>query len=105
MGLNYFLIPDYKAVGAAVSTVVTQTTLSIGYIIFSGKTFKLPLNIKWIIAHLAFLAFSIALAYSFDMLGVEWYKKLLLFGVAEVLLMFPFGFVSIRSIKQLMDRS
>ena len=105
MGLNYFLIPDYKAVGAAVSTVVTQTTLSIGYIIFSGKTFKLPLNIKWIIAHLAFLAFSIGLAYSFDMLGLEWYNKLLLFGAAEVLLMFPFGFVSIRSIRQLMDRS
>lgn len=105
IGLNYFLIPEYKAVGAAIATVVTQTALSIGYIIFSGKKFKLPFNIKWIIAHAAFLAMSIGLAYFVNMLGLEWYLKLLLFGAAEVLFMFPFGFVSVNAVKQLANRN
>lgn len=103
--LNYFLIPEYKAVGAAISTVITQTTLSIGYITFSGKTFKLPFNIKWITAHAAFLVVSIGLAYMINMLSLAWYTKLVFFGAAEVLFMFPFGFVSVNAVKQLANRN
>jgi O-antigen/teichoic acid export membrane protein len=104
VALNYILIPKYMAVGAAISTVVTQTTLAIGYIIFSGKTFRLPFNLKWIAAHAAFVLVSVGLAYSINMLSVTWYYKIAVFGIMELLFMFPFGFVSVKAIKQLANK-
>lgn len=104
IALNYFLIPEYKAVGAALATVATQTLLSVAYITFSGKTFKLPFNLKWVSAHASFLLMSAGIAYTIRMLAIEWYAQLLLFGAAGVLFMFLFRFVSVNAIKQLADR-
>ncbi|HXS37230.1 MAG TPA: oligosaccharide flippase family protein, partial [Flavipsychrobacter sp.] len=48
LGLNFYFIPHYQAVGAAFVTFVTQTALAIGFAIFSVKKINLPVNSGWL---------------------------------------------------------
>jgi O-antigen/teichoic acid export membrane protein len=102
--LNFLLIPVYHAQGCAISAFVTQTGLTISFMILSGKRMKLPLNARWILSHLLFLVLVIAIGYFIESLDLKWYLELCLFGLVAVMMMLSFGFISIRSIRQLMER-
>lgn len=104
IGLNLWLIPEHKAVGAAISGLVTQTAVTIGFIIFSGKTLRLPVNTRWIAAHGGFVLIAIGAAYCSSMLPMHWYLQLGVYGLVCLGLMFAFRFVSVQAIKQLANR-
>ncbi len=107
LSLNFYLIPLYKAEGGAITSFITQTSLSLAFIIFAVKIIKLPVNIKWVLAHLGYLALIIALALGvmFVMRGGSSLVQLSVFGTVCIALMFVFRFISVPAIKQLLNRN
>jgi len=104
LSLNFYLIPAHHALGAAITAFITQTSLSIAFIIACTRVFNLPVNIKWLLAHGAFLLVALVLAYAISMLHLYWLFELLLFGLVCVVLMFVLRFVSVAAIKQLLNK-
>ncbi len=102
--LNLWLIPLYQAVGAAISALITQTAVTVGFIVFSGKKLRLPFNARWIAAHAAFIVIAILAGYCTDMLQMEWYINMAMYGLICLGLMFAFRFVSVKAIMQLANR-
>lgn len=104
LALNFYLIPLQHALGAAITSFVTQTVLAIIFIIASTGIFKLPVKIKWLLAHAAFLGVAWLLAYGIIQLHLNWIPALLLYGCVCLVLMFVLRFVSVNAIKQLLNK-
>jgi O-antigen/teichoic acid export membrane protein len=106
LSLNFFLIPRYGAEGGAITSFITQTSLAIAFTVFASRIIKLPLNIRWIAAHLSFVAVAIGLCYvvTVGLRNVSWMFQFVLFGLASTLFMFVFRFISLGSIKGLLNK-
>ncbi len=105
LSLNSWLIPHYHAAGAAFTAFITQTTLAICFIFFSGKNIQFPRNNKWIAAHVGFLLLIIILGYLSRLLHINWHVQVLSFGITGIILLFIFRFVSVSAIKKLAEKS
>jgi O-antigen/teichoic acid export membrane protein len=103
LGLNSILIPRYHAAGAAFTAFITQTTLAICFMVFSGKHVQLPRNSKWIAAHTGFLLMMLVLGYVVTLLPVSWHWQVAAFGLTGVLLLFVFRFISVAAIQKLVN--
>ena len=104
LGLNFYMIPHWMAKGAAITSVVTQYSVAIGYIIFAGKTVQLPKNVKWVMAHISYLVIIACAGYGATLLPFNWLTQLGGFGIVCFVLIFVFRFVSIGAIRQLADK-
>jgi O-antigen/teichoic acid export membrane protein len=106
LSLNFYLIPHYRAEGGAITSFITQTALSIAFIVFASRTIKLPFNVKWMMAHIVYLLIILCLAYGVTsvMHSYQWILQLLTFGMICVVLMFAFRFISVKGVQQLMDK-
>ncbi len=106
LGLNFLLVPHMKAVGSAITSFVTQTSLSFAFIFFASRVASLPLNIRWIASLIGYLLLVIAIAFGIILLMDKqwWVIQLFTFGGICVALMFVFKFISIAGIKQLMEK-
>jgi O-antigen/teichoic acid export membrane protein len=106
LSLNYYLVPRYKAFGGAITSLATQSALALVFIVYAVRILKLPLNVKWVMAHLGYTALVAILGYglvhSLDALGKP--VQLILFGAMCAGLMFVFRFVSINNLKQLANK-
>lgn len=106
LSLNFYLIPHYKAIGGAVTSLITQGTLALVFTIYATRTLKLPTNINWVLALAGYLGFTIALAYAITtfMQATSWLLQAGLLGAVSLVMMFVFRFVSVGSVRQLMGR-
>jgi O-antigen/teichoic acid export membrane protein len=106
LSLNLYLIPEHKAIGAAITSLATQSGLAVAFIIFAARIIKLPFTPRWIAAQLGYLLLLVGLAQGLTtvMKGSFWVTQLLTFGSICMVLMFVFRFVSVGAIKQLMNR-
>jgi O-antigen/teichoic acid export membrane protein len=106
LSLNFLLIPQYKAVGGAITSFITQTGLSLTFIVFAARIIKLPLNVKWLLAHIGYIILVLLLAYAVIvvMRSFPWSAQLAMFSLVCIGLMFVFRFVSVQSIRQLATR-
>lgn len=106
LSLNFYLIPRFKAEGGALTSFITQTSLSLAFIIFAVKVIKLPVNIKWALAHIGYLLLIIALGYGVITVlrNTSPVVQLAVFGCISVVLMFVFRFISVGALKQLASR-
>ena len=109
LSLNFWLIPWFNttggAVGAAITSFTTQTTLSIAFMIACVKIVRLPVNIKWIAAVLGYLVFVLVFAYAITgFVHATWYVQAGLFFFLCLVFMFLFRFVSVSGIRQLANR-
>lgn len=105
LSLNYFyLIPQYKAVGGAATSFITQTGLALTFIVFASRTIQLPFNMKWVAAHVGYLLLILAIAAGVVtfMDGISWVLQLVTFGGIAAALMFVFRFISVSGVQQLM---
>ncbi|MEN8155872.1 MAG: polysaccharide biosynthesis C-terminal domain-containing protein [Bacteroidota bacterium] len=59
ISLNLILIPDYHAVGAAISSVTSQAFFAFTQLILAGRILKIPLNGDILIRLAAFLSFNL----------------------------------------------
>ena len=106
LSLNFYLIPKFKAEGGAITSLITQTSLALAFIMFAVKVLKLPLNLKWAMAQMGYAALILLLGYGVTtvMHGALWLLQLSVFGLICIVLMFVFRFISIGAIRQLTSR-
>lgn len=105
LALNYYLVPRYKAFGGAITSLATQTGLALVFIVYATRIIRLPLNIRWVLAHLGYVVLVAILGYSLTQLpGINKPAQLLVFGLICCALIFVFRFVSIENIKKLANR-
>ena len=104
LALNFYLIPRYEAEGGAITSLITQTSLAIAFIIYASRIVKLPFNLKWILAHIGYLIMILGVGYGVNVLmhNSLWLLQLAVFIPVCMSLLFVFRFVSIGSVKQLM---
>jgi O-antigen/teichoic acid export membrane protein len=104
LGINFYMIPHYNALGAALTGLITQLFVSACYIIFASRVVKLPFNMKWILSHVAYLALIILAGYAvLVFFHSGWILQLLIFGLACIIAMFVFRFISIKAVMQLLE--
>jgi O-antigen/teichoic acid export membrane protein len=104
VGLNYYLIPRYQALGAAMTSFITLSLLGVGFIVFSTRQIGLPVHIRWIFSHIGFAGLCFVLAWGSTYLPVNWLLQISIFGIVGVVLLFVFRFVSISALKQLTQK-
>lgn len=104
LSLNLWLIPEQQALGAARVAFITQTTLGLLYIFFSGKKLHLDKSIRLIAAHLGYVLMLGIAGYLCTRLEIYWLYAMLMYAASGLLLIFLFRFVSVASIKSLMAR-
>ena len=105
LSLNFYLVPKYKAIGGAMTSFITQTSLAIAFIIFAARIAKLPFNIGWILAHISYIVLAVLLGAGVlkYLHHTGWLAQLSVFGALCVLMMFVFRFISVGSIRQFMS--
>lgn len=78
--LNYFLIPDYGAYGAAITTLGTQCFVILAYWLVIIFLFKLKIDQKSVLPTLAYIFIAIVLNYSLKMSGIFWMYAIVITG-------------------------
>jgi O-antigen/teichoic acid export membrane protein len=104
IGLNLVLIPRYMALGAAITAFVTQVFVAFAFAFYAGNLLKLPINVKWILAHLGFFILILLAGFAATIPSIHFMAALILFGGVCLLLMFLFRFISVKNIRQLIVR-
>lgn len=85
-GINWFLIPKYGAVGAAIATLITQTIIGVIQWMVVVKRFQIQTNWNGVIQSISFVLTIIAVVWLADFWQVNIFIQLL--GVALILLLF-----------------
>ena len=92
--LNYFLIHEYKASGAAIASVVTQFFVLFSKIFLVVKAFQLSVNYFLVMRIIGFtLAVAITSFYTHQYLPFDWIMNFLLTGLISVLIAFAFRLI------------
>lgn len=104
LSLNFWLIPEQQALGAAKTAFITQTFLAVLYIFFSGKKLNLAGDTRWLITHGCFIAVVIGAGYISRLIPFSWVWQLAAYAAFGFCMIFLFKFVSIQSIKKLMEK-
>ena len=104
LSLHYFFISSYQAVGAGVTVLITEWTVGALVIYASHRSFPLPHNFRWLLAHIGFVFCTILLAFFCTTLSLHWMMQLLIVLFGSFVLLFFFRFWTISSIKELLQR-
>lgn len=72
IALNYYLIPEYKALGATQATVITQGLVAFIHIVVAVRVLKLPVSVRGILKLLLYFSSCIAIAYGVMQLNWDW---------------------------------
>jgi O-antigen/teichoic acid export membrane protein len=104
LSLNFWLIPEHQALGAAQVAFVTQSTLAFLYIFFSGRKLQLDKGVKLVAAHIGYVLLLGAAGYGCAQLQLYWLYAMLLYALCGLVLIFLFRFVSVASVKALMTK-
>src|SRR5690606_12973635 len=76
LGLNFILIPNFQALGAAIAAFSTQTVVAVCFILFAKKELRLQKDWRWVFSFLYFLGLMIMTAFIIDQLTLHWMLKL-----------------------------
>lgn len=96
--LNIVLIPHYKAMGSAISSLITQFFTAAVQIYFSYKIFKFKFNSRLILSIAVFIAGIIVFNISSKHLSNNWMLNFVVMCVFSVVWAFVSGLVNIKSI-------
>jgi O-antigen/teichoic acid export membrane protein len=98
--LNLALIPHYKAIGCAVSSLITQTITALIQVYLAVKIFKFSIKKKLIIQFIIFFSGIILLGFVFKNIHISWHYTLLLLLATSFLYAMITRLLNIRSIYQ-----
>lgn len=103
LSLNFYLIPLFRAEGGALTSLITQTALSIAFIIYASRIARLPFTFRWISAHLGYMVLAAAIGFGISRyIPLGWVFQIVIFGLLCGGLMFILHFVSLSNLQQLM---
>jgi len=102
MLIGYFDAEGHGAYGGAITSCLTQWILALTFMVYAIRILKLPVNVKWVLAHIGYLAVVVALAYEVLMwLHMNWFVQISALMLISVGLLFVFRFVTFASLKKL----
>jgi O-antigen/teichoic acid export membrane protein len=104
LSLHYLLIPQFKAIGAAYTVLVSEWLVAVLVILYAHRQCSLPHNYRWLMGHLGFVLCLLAAAFFSYSLIMEWTTRIVILIVVSFLLLFLFRFWSIQSVKELLQR-
>jgi O-antigen/teichoic acid export membrane protein len=96
--LNLVLIPKYQALGAAVSSLITQTFTALVQVILAIYVFKFNLNYKLLFLLLIFASGVTLFGFIASNLTVNWLISALVFAAASAVLAFALGVIRIKNL-------
>ena len=96
ISLNFIIIPQYEAVGAAISSLLTQFLAAFAQIIIAQRVFKFKINYRLIGQVLVFIPFCITVAYFSQYFTASWILNLFLFGSGSILFAFIIGLLNVK---------
>lgn len=99
--LNVLLIPQYKAVGAGVATLFTQSLVFGAHIWLTRKILHLPRpEGGWQVLHALLFGLAVgAMCFAFQQWnGLHWLWRFVFAGATGLLLAFPFGMLKLKRI-------
>lgn len=106
LALNFYLIPRYQALGAAITACVTMWTLGVSFIYSSHKKLYLPHNVKWLSAHVAYFFLLVITAIMLSVIpGIGKVYQLIMFLAVASGLTFVFRFVAPANIRSLLAKA
>lgn len=104
LAINFNIIPQDKALGAAVTAFITQSILALCYIYFCHREIKLPKNPKWIAAHICFAAAIAVTGYLLHATSLDWVLQIMILGIIALVGMITFRFISPASVMLLASK-
>ena len=96
--LNFILIPQYKALGSAYSSLITQFFTAGIQIYFAYKIFKFKINVRLIIALVVFILGIIVFNYASKSFTQNWMINFLIMTTFCCIWAFVSGLINIKSI-------
>jgi O-antigen/teichoic acid export membrane protein len=96
--LNLLLIPHFKSIGAAYSSLTTQFITAVIQIMLAQKLFKFKVNYRLLISLAFFIAGAVLLGWAIKQANLNWMLGILLFLTAGGLYAFATGIIHIKSI-------
>jgi O-antigen/teichoic acid export membrane protein len=82
---NYFLILEYGAWGAAISTLITQSFVALAELELARRTFSVNLNGRFLLQVLVFVLGVLGINLGLEALASPWFLSFVLAGVFSVL--------------------
>lgn len=96
--LNAVLIPQFMALGAAFSSLITQCITASLQIYLAQRIFKFKINIRLIAQLFIFVPMVILLAYTSKLVFLNWFLGLLIFSISSLFFAFGIGLLHVKSI-------
>lgn len=100
-GLNLWLIPKYGATGAALTTLVTQSIVSLSQFIYCQKLFQIGFNLNLIVRYFLLVFPLIGLVYFLPNIEGLFFIQMVLGGI----LLIALSFIRVDSLKMLLSKS
>jgi O-antigen/teichoic acid export membrane protein len=104
LGFNAFLIPAMGALGAGATAALTQWVLAAGFIISARRELRLPLQPRWLGAHIAFVILAAGLGLGISQLPLGWVSQLVTFGAAALILMLALRLLAPQDLRRFLAR-
>ncbi len=102
--LNFFLIPEYKALGAVFATLCTQALVSVAQLVYAHRQYKIHLLRYDILKYTVFAAFILASFFLGSILSINWvYAFMALIGL-NITFAFLIGLLKINFFLGLLKR-
>ncbi len=99
--LNYWLIPDYKALGAAWATCFTQFFILLGYVFLVWKNFELPsIGFLWIRVFSFVILVILTNYFIVQNLTMDWRFKFFLAGGLSFLMAIALKMIDLKALRQ-----
>jgi O-antigen/teichoic acid export membrane protein len=102
LGLNFIIIPNYHAVGAAVIACLTQSVVALSYLFFAKKELSLKTDMRWVLSFLFYMILLGAIGFIISHIGLPWLLQFIIIGFAGLSMIFLMQFLDIRSFKKLL---
>lgn len=96
--LNLFLIPRFQALGAAVSSLITQSGSALLQMFLAKKIFQFRINRRLLAQIAVFIPVCLLSAWISSMFIENWITGVLLFSMTGVLFAFSIGLLHLKSI-------
>lgn len=98
ISLNLIFIPHYKAIGAAISSLTTQSITAIAQILIVKKVFKFKTDVRFVVMTFLFCFFSVLVYEGIIHLSLSWIVGLLAGAALSLAFTFVTRLISIKSI-------
>lgn len=105
ISLNYFLIPQYRCLGAAAVCLLTQTFVAVSQMAVSGKIFSLRMNLKFVFRIMLFSIIVTAISFGTKYFPSDWKLQIIIAAVLGLFTAFILRIFELKKVLALVKSS